>query len=179
MLRWPERRTRQKSRRRLALGRGPPSRRSAPDRDPTKTPARPAEHHPESLETSHGLPPMPAWFSQFPPVRSASPPGRRIEGRAGAARHSLGRQVRMPPQASWSEMARPGFASVRCQSNLLTMCTPAGMSTHRVGDSHDRTPSSVFHDPNRALCESQICETEVYCPLRLRPAILEPRGRSW
>src|SRR5260370_3851513 len=85
----------------------------------------------------------------------------------------------MPPQASLYEMARPGFASVRDQSNLLTMCTPAGMSTHRVDDSHDRTPSSVFRDPNRGPCESQICETGAYCPLRSCPAIPQPKVRVW
>jgi len=49
-------------------------------------------------------------------------------------------------------MARPGFASVRDQSSQRTMCSPAGMSTHRVGDSHDRTLSSTFLGPSRAPC---------------------------
>src|SRR5882762_8436920 len=71
VLRWPERRTRRKSRRPPTSGQGPLPRRSAPDQDPTATPARQVEHHFESSETSHEPPPMPAWFSLFPPVRSA------------------------------------------------------------------------------------------------------------
>ncbi len=39
--------------------------------------------------------------------------------------------------------------------------------------------NGLSRDPNRAPCESQICETGAYCPLRSRPAICEPRGRSW
>ena len=58
------------------------------------------------------------------------------------------------------------------------MCSPAGMSTHRPGDSHDRRPSSAFHDPDRAPCESRICETGAYCPQRSRPAIRESMRSS-
>src|SRR3981189_2916571 len=49
-------------------------------------------------------------------------------------------------------MARPGFASVRDQSSQRAMCSPAGMSTHRVGDSRDRTLSSTFLGPSQAPC---------------------------
>src|SRR5580704_8194128 len=53
----------------------------------------------------------------------------------------------MLPQASWSELARPGSAPVRDQSSLLMMCSPAAMPI--LGDSHDRRPSSTFHDLGR------------------------------
>src|SRR5882762_10976397 len=71
VLRWPERPTRRKSRRPPTSGQGPLPRRSAPDQDPTATPTRQVEHHLESSKTSHEPPPMPTWFSLFPPVRSA------------------------------------------------------------------------------------------------------------
>jgi hypothetical protein len=63
-----------------------------------------------------------------------------------------GRPVRTLPQAGWYKMARPGFASVRDRSRQRTMCSPAGMSTHRAGDSRDRTLSSTFLGPSQAPC---------------------------